>query len=79
MADLEQRRHAECLGQLGAQTRKGKVGEEDIARDLLVHVLDSARIRQTEKSSPCLEVVVCVSKGVVDWVVCESTEHATTA
>lgn len=48
MRDLEQRRHAEDLGEVGANTGKHGVVEEDIALDLLGQGLYRAWVAETE-------------------------------
>lgn len=42
--DLEERRHAEDLGQIGADAGEHEVVEEDIALHLLGQVLDGSRV-----------------------------------
>lgn len=58
--DLEERRNAESLCEVGAQTGEGQVVKEDIALDLLCDVLDSAGVGEAQGLSSCLEGRVCV-------------------
>lgn len=67
--DLEERRHAEGLGEVGAQAREGQVVEEDITLHLLCNVFDGARVGQPEGFPPRLERGVCVSEGRYNGVV----------
>lgn len=53
--DLEQRRDAKGLCEVGAQAGEGQVVEEDIALDLLCDVLDGTRVGETQSLSSCLE------------------------
>lgn len=58
--DLEQRRNAESLCEVGAQTGEGQVVKENIALDLLCDVLDGAGVGEAQSLSSCLESRVCV-------------------
>ena len=59
MANLEHGRDRKGLGDVGPQAREGVIVEEDIARNLLVDVLDCAREGEAEGVSP-------LGKGEID-------------
>ena len=59
MANLEHGRDRKGLGDVGPQAREGVIVEEDIARHLLVDVLDCAREGEAEGVSP-------LGKGEID-------------
>jgi hypothetical protein len=58
VCDLEERRGAEGLGELGAQAREARVVQEDIARHLSCNALDGAGVGQPQRLSPFL--VCCI-------------------
>jgi hypothetical protein len=66
MADLEEREDGEALVQLGAQSREGLVGEEDISGDLPGDLVDGAGIAQTERIPSGLHGAVDVEDGIED-------------
>lgn len=76
MRDLEQRRNAESLCEVGAQTGEGQVVEENIALHLLCDVLDGAGVGQAKGLSSCLESRVCVPDGREQAIVGDGRESA---
>jgi hypothetical protein len=58
VGDLEQRRGAEGLGELGAQAAEAGVVQEHVALHLARNALDGARVGQPERLSPLLEGIV---------------------
>ena len=58
--DLEQRRDAKGLCEVGAQAGEGQIVEEDIALDLSRNVLDCARVAEAQCFSPLLECIVYI-------------------
>lgn len=64
MANLKERHDGEALVELGAQTRKGLVGEEDISLDLFRYLVDCAGVAEAERIPSCLEGSICVEDRI---------------
>lgn len=76
MADLKERRHTESLCELCAEARKGRVVKKDIALHFFGNIFHRARVRQAERLSPRLEVVVRVSQCDSERVGCDRGPEA---
>lgn len=60
MGNLEQRRNAECLCEIGAQAGEGIVGQKDLSLDLSGDIINLSGVRETELRSLLRESDVCV-------------------
>jgi hypothetical protein len=74
--DLEQRRHAKGLCEVGAQAGERQVVEKDITLHLLGDVLDGAGVAQAQSFSSHLEGRVCVSERRDQSIVGHGRERA---
>ena len=60
MGNLEQRRNAEGLCEIGAQPSEGIVGQEDLSLDFSGDIIDLSWVRETQLCSLLGEGGICV-------------------
>lgn len=71
VGNLEERRHAECLGDIGAHAAEHVVGEKDISCNLFVQVFDGARVGEAELGSPFGKGIERIAKSIGKRIRCE--------